>query len=68
MSTNKKYVFTWNFVRYKNKNIPLRKCVPEPEIQSGFNKFVGILKRVVSISIDYTFTFDFTYITKSRFQ
>ena len=66
LTKSRYYVFTWYFSKYKNKIAHLENCLQEIYVKSGFGKFDGFYKRVVSISIYYSFNFDLTSITKQK--
>ena len=58
--TKRKYsIFTWYFGKYRKTKSHSENFLPELEIQSGFSKFSGFFKRVVSISRYSTFNFAF---------
>ena len=63
--TKTKYdIFTLDLEKYKNTRAHSESCFTVLDIQSGFSKFSGFYKRVVSISRDSIFNLAFASICK----
>ena len=62
LKKKKYYIFTWDFGRYKKTVVHSETFLPDLYVQSGFIKFVGISRRVGSISGYSSFNFSFASI------